>query len=54
MLSKKKDYLVIFVLQDTKNFSLFGKNRTQGNVICHIQHEESWLRRIVVEQVNYK
>ena len=31
------------------NSNLFDKNRTQGNVKCHIQHEESWLRSIVIE-----
>ena len=34
--------------------NLFDKNYTQKNVKCHIQHEESWLRWIVIEQVNYK
>ena len=50
----KMDVLVIFVLQETKNFNLFGNNCTQDNVKCHIEREESWLRRIVIEQVNYK
>ena len=35
------DALVIFVLQEMKNSNLFDKNRTQDNVKCHIQHEES-------------
>ena len=53
--AKKKDVLVIFILlQETKNSNLFDKSCTQGNVKCHIQHEESWLRQIVNEQVNYK
>ena len=42
--SKKKDVLVIFILQETKNSNLFNKNCTQENAKCHIQHEESWLR----------
>ena len=37
-----------------KNSNLFDKNCTQENVKCHIQHEESWLGWIVIEQVNYK
>ena len=35
-LSKKKDVLVTFALQETKKPSLFGKNRTQDNVKCRI------------------
>ena len=50
----KKDVLVIFILQETKNSNLFDKNCAQENVKCHIQHEETWLRWIVVEQANYK
>ena len=30
-----------------------ARNCTQENVRCHIQHEEKWLRWIVMEQVNY-
>ena len=52
--SKKKDVLVIFKLQETKNSILFDNNCTQENVKYHIQHEESWFRWIVIEQVNYK
>ena len=53
--SKNKDVLLIFrLLQETKNSNLSDKICTQENVKCHIQHEESWLRRIVIEQVNYK
>ena len=52
--SKKKDVLVIFALQETKSFNLFGKNCTQENVQLHIQHGENWLRGIVIEQVNCK
>ena len=44
---------MIFLLQETKNSNLFDKNCTQENVKCHIQHEESWLRLIAIEQVNY-
>ena len=51
---KKKDVLVIFILQETKNPNLFDKNCAQENVKYHIQHEESWLRSIAIEQVNYK
>ena len=52
--SQKNDVLVIFVLQETKNFNLFDKNCTQDNVKCYIQHEESWHRWTVIEQVNHK
>ena len=52
--SKKKDVLVILLLQETKNSNLFEENCTQKNVKCHIQHEENWLRWILIEQVNYK
>ena len=30
------------------------KNCTQENVKCLIEHEDSWLRLIVIEQINYK
>ena len=53
-LSKKKDVIVILVLQKIKNSNLFDKNRTQDNVKCHIKHDERWLRWIVIELVNYK
>ena len=47
----KEDVLVILkLLQETKNSNLLDKNCK--NVNCHIQHEESWLRWIVIEQVN--
>ena len=52
--SKNKDVLVIFIFQETKNSNLFDRNGTQENVKCHTQHEDSWLRWIVIEQVNYK
>ena len=39
--SKKKDVLVIFTLQETKNSDLLHKNCTQENVKFHIQREES-------------
>ena len=51
---KKKDVLVIFALQERKKFNLFDKNCTQENVKSHIQHEDSWLRWIANEQVNFK
>ena len=35
-------------------FTAFDKTCTQENVKCQIQHEDSWLRWIVIEQVNYK
>ena len=35
--SKKKDVLVIFVLQETKNSNLFDKNCTQENMKCHMK-----------------
>ena len=53
--SKKEDVRVIFILlQEMKNSNLFDKICTQENVKCHIQHEESWLRWIVIEKVSYK
>ena len=52
--STKKDVLVFRLLQETKNSNLFDKDLTQQNVKCHIQHEESWLGGVVIEQVNYK
>ena len=36
------------------DFTVFDKNCIQENVKCHIQHEDTWLRWIVIEQVNYK
>ena len=55
-------FSVIYILHRTKNSNLFNtknsnlydKNCTQENVKCHIQHEECWLRWIVIEQANYK
>ena len=44
---------MFFILQETKNPNLFDKNCAQENVKCHIQHVESWLRWIVIEQVNH-
>ena len=41
-------------LQETKNPNLYDKNCTQENVKCHIQHEESWLRWILIEKMSYK
>ena len=38
--SKKKDVLEIFIVQETKNSNLLGKNCTQEKFKCHIQHEE--------------
>ena len=35
-------------------FTAFDKTCTQENVKCQIQHDDSWLRWIVIEQVNYK
>ena len=37
---KKKNVLVIFILYETKNSNFLGKNCTQENAKCHIQHEE--------------
>ena len=34
--------------------NFFDKNCTQGNIQFHIQHGESSLRGVVIEQVNYK
>ena len=42
--SKKKDVLVIILLQETMNSNLYNKNCAEyvkNNVKCHIQHEES-------------
>ena len=39
--SKKKDFFLIFIFQETKDSNLFDKNCTQENVKCHIQHEDS-------------
>ena len=36
---------------ETKNFNLLDKNCTQEKIKFHIQHEESWLRWIAIEQV---
>ena len=52
--SKKNDVLIIFTLQETKNSNLFDKKCTQENVKFNIQHEESKLRWIVIEEVTYK
>ena len=37
-----------------KNSNAYDKNRTQDNIKYQIQHEESWLEWIVIEQINYK
>ena len=50
----KMNVFVIFMLQETKNSNWFDKNCNQENAKCYIKHEESWLRRIVIQQVNYK
>ena len=34
--------------------NLFDKKRIRDNFKCHIQYEGSWIRWIVIEQVNYK
>ena len=47
-------FFSLFRLERLKNSNLFNKNCTQENVKCHIQHEEIWLRWIVIEQINYK
>ena len=42
--SKKKDVLVIILLQETKNSNLHNKNYTQNvktRTSKHVQHEES-------------
>ena len=49
---EKKNDFVIFVI--AINSKLLDKNRTQDKVKCHIQHERSWLRWIVTEQLNYE
>ena len=42
----RSSYYCFILLQETKNSSLFDKNcsreKPQENVICDIQHEESW------------
>ena len=52
--SKKNNVFVIFILQETKNSNLFEKNCTQENVKYNIQHKETWLRWILIEQIHYK
>ena len=37
-----------------KNSKAYDKNPTQDNIKYQIQHEESWLGWIVIEQVNHK
>ena len=49
----EQDVFVIFMMQETKNSNLFDKVYVQEDVNCYIQHEENWLRWIVIEQVNY-
>ena len=52
---KEKDVLVIFMLlPEKRNSNFFDKNCSEESVKCHIQHEESWLGWIAIEQVNYK
>ena len=46
---QKKDVLVILHCKKRMSFNLFDKN-----VQLHLQHGESWLGGIVIEQVNYK
>ena len=43
-LSKKKDVIVIFMLQETKNSNLFYKNCAEEYIKCHIQREVSLFR----------
>ena len=45
---------MIFIFQETKNSNLFDKNYARENVKWYIQHEESWHRETVIEQVSYK
>ena len=51
---KKKDFFVISHRNKRMSFNLFDKNCAQENVQLHLQHGESWLGGIVIEQVNYK
>ena len=53
-MSKKNDVLVTLHRKKRMSFNLFDKNCTQENVQLHLQHGESWLGGIVIEQVNYK
>ena len=53
-MNKKKDVLVILHRKKGMSFNLFDKNCIQENVQLHLQHGESWLGGIVIEQVNYK
>ena len=48
-MSKKKNVLVILYRKKRMSFNLFDKN-----VQLHLQHRESWLGGIIIEQVNYK
>ena len=50
----RKDVLIIFILQETKNSIWFDKSCTQENVKCHVHHAESRLRWIIIDQVNYR
>ena len=54
--SKMKDVLVIFILllemKNSKFFLIKTVLKRTSNAI--IEHEESWLEWIVIEQVNYK
>ena len=49
----REDVLVTFIFQEWKNSNLFDKNCTKKYVKYHIQHEEGWLRWIVIELANY-
>ena len=42
-----------FILQEMKDSNLLYLTKTALKN-CHIQHEDSWLRWIVIVQVNYK
>ena len=42
------------LLQKTKNSNVLQKKCTQEKFKCYIQHQESWSRWIVIEQVNDK
>ena len=52
-MSKKKDVLVILHCKKRMSFNLFDKNYIQENVQLHLQHGESSLGRIVVEEVTH-
>ena len=56
--SKKKDVLVIFILQETKNSNLFDKYCTRANFKYHTAHEKlvwlNWLNRSITSNTTFR